>query len=219
MKKSFHIFTVSKFSNDRISFYFKKWSNKLSYCYNGTDEYFKTFENLPALKKENYILYVGNIKEHKGLKTLLEEYDILKQKSNLKLYLVGDKDSLKNKDDSINKYLNNDGIIFTGKLNDDALLNIERKAKFLIQPSLYEGFGLTPLEALYLKTKPIISNIEVFKEVFNDLNVEFFEAGNSSDLANKILDANPEVNPDYKYMNEKFNFKNICNELEKEFLK
>ena len=219
MKKSYHVYTVSKFSNDRISYYFKKYSHKLSYCYNGTDEYFKTFENVPALEKENYILYVGNIKEHKGLKTLLEAYKILKEKSDLNLYLIGDKDSLKNSDESIDKYLNLDGIKFTGRLNDEELLNIERKAKFLIQPSLYEGFGLPPLEALYLKTKPIISNIEVFKEVFNDLDVDFFEVGNPLDLANKILTSNPVVNPNYKYMNEKFNFKNICVELEKEFLK
>ncbi len=217
MKKSYHVYTVSKFSQDRISHYFKKYQNKLSYCYNGTDEYFKTFENIPALNKENYILYVGNIKEHKGLKTLLDAYEIIKEKCDLNLYLVGDKETIKNKDESLDKYLDMNGIKFTGRLNDDELLEIERKAKFLIQPSLYEGFGLPPLEALYLKTKPIISDIEVFQEIFGDLDVVFFKVKDSKDLADKILNSDPTVNPNYKYMNEKFNFKNICNELEKEF--
>ena len=110
-----------------------------------------------------------------------------------------------------------EGIKFTGKISDEELLNLERKAKFLIQPSLYEGFGLPPLEALYLKTKPIISDIDVFKEIYSDLDVDFFKVNDSDDLVMKIKNSNPVVNPDFEYMNKKFNILNFARIIEEEF--
>ncbi len=217
MKKSHHIFTVSNFSKNRIAHYFKKYENKISFAYTGVDDVFKKFENTEASTKENYIIYIGNIKENKGLKTLLEAFKELRKENNLYLYLVGDKDSLKNKDESLSEYFDMDGIKFTGKISDEDLLNLERKAKFLIQPSLYEGFGLPPLEALYLKTKPIISDIDVFKEVYSDLDVEFFKVKDSKDLALKIMNTDFHVNPNYEYMNEKFELKHFAQLIEKEF--
>ncbi len=217
MKKSSHVFTVSNFSKERINNYFPKYENKISYCYNGVDNIFKEYAKKEALPKENYILYVGNIKEHKGIKTLLEAYKLIKDKTNLDLYIVGDKDSLKNKDESLNEFFNLDGVKFTGKISDEELLLIERKAKFLIQPSLYEGFGLPPLEAIYLKTKPIISDIEVLKEVYSDLDVEFFKVKDSKDLADKIMTTDYNINPNFDYINKKFDIKNFAKEIEKEF--
>ena len=218
MKKSSHVFTVSNFSKERISYYFKKYETKLSYAYTGVDAVFKKYEKEEALEKENYIIYIGNIKENKGLKTLLEAFKKLRNdNSDLFLYLIGDKDSLKNKDDSLTPYFDLEGIKFTGKISDEELLNLERKAKFLIQPSLYEGFGLPPLEALYLKTKPIISDIDVFKEIYSDLDVDFFKVNDSDDLVMKIKNSNPVVNPDFEYMNKKFNVLNFARIIEEEF--
>ena len=217
MKKSFHIFTVSEFSKKRIIHYFPKCENKISYCYTGVDKVFKKYEELEPAKKENYLLYVGNIKENKGLKTLLEAYMLVKEKEDLDLYIVGDKDSLKNKDKNLDPYFNLDGVKFTGKISDEELQEKIRKAKFLIQPSLYEGFGLPPLEAMYLKTKSIISDIDVFKEVYGDLDVVFFKVKDFNDLAEKILTSNPNINVDYNYLNNKFRLENFKDAIEKEF--
>ena len=82
--------------------------------------------------------------------------------------------------------LQSDDVIFTGRLSDDQLLREIASAKFLVQPSLYEGFGLPPLEALYLGTQPIISDIPVFKEVYGDLPVLFFKTEDAKDLSDKL---------------------------------
>ena len=52
-----------------------------------------------------------------------------------------------------------EGVTFPGRLSDDALLKEIASAVFLVQPSFYEGFGLPPLEALWLGTRPIVSDI------------------------------------------------------------
>ena len=101
--------------------------------------------------------------------------------------------------------MDNPNIKFTGRISDEELFNYLSKAKFLIQPSLYEGFGLPPLEALYLETKPIISDIDVFKEIYSNLDVEFFKAGDRDSLlekiksTNSIVDTNKNTSENYSY--------------------
>lgn len=85
--------------------------------------------------------------------------------------------------------LHADDVIFTGKLDDDKLLYEIASAAFLVQPSLYEGFGLPPLEALYLGTQPIISDIPVFREIYSELPVIFFNMGDKNDLRDKFLNS------------------------------
>jgi glycosyltransferase involved in cell wall biosynthesis len=57
----------------------------------------------------------------------------------------------------------------------------------LVQPSLYEGFCLPPLEAMVLGTKALISDIPVLKEIYGGFPVTFFKAGSIEDLKEKML--------------------------------
>lgn len=189
LKKSEEVFTVSKFSAKRISAFFGKYADKLTVAYNGvptaTNEYADT-HSLPA-EKGNYIVYCGNIKKHKGLRTLLRAYADIREDENAPLlYIVGSAENHRTSDEEIMKYFDSPGVRFTGRLDDEALYDVISHAKFLVQPSLYEGFGMPPLEALRLRTKPIITDIEVFKEIYGDTDVCFFECGNSDRLAEKL---------------------------------
>ena len=103
-------------------------------------------------------------------------------------------------------------VVFTGRLSDEALYDEVAKSEFLVQPSFYEGFGIPPLEALCLGTKPVVSDIEVFREVYDGFDVQFFKAGDANDLARKILTTDPvpktareeiEKRYDYSVMTEK----------------
>ena len=184
-KKSKKIFCVSKFTLDRCKYYFPKYESKFILNYIGLSkniiEYAKAHNE--EVKKENNIIYVGNVKPHKGINILLDAFAKLND-DNLTLKIIGQKEKflvgIKYDED---KYKN---VVFTGRLSDEELLNEIAKAKYLVQPSLYEGFGIPPLEAMYLGTTPIISDIPVFKEIYKDFPVTFFEAGNSLDLAEKI---------------------------------
>lgn len=180
------IFTVSEFSKDRIKNKLK--TNKdIIVTYNGISNKFS--ENYNNINKENIILFVGNIKKHKGLQILIPAYLSIINKIDYKLYIVGSKKNLRTKDNEINKLLINipkDMIFFTEKISSEELVNLYRRSKILVQPSLYEGFGIPPLEALYSKVNVILSDIDVFKEIYKDFPVSFFKSESIEDLAKKI---------------------------------
>lgn len=183
------IFTVSNFSKERIKHYFPKTKN-IIITYTGLAKNVLNANN-KEIEKDNSIVFVGNLKKNKNIITLLKAFEKARNVDNsLKLFIIGSNNH-KTKDEELNKYLNLPGVSFTGKISDDELFLIIRKAKYLVQPSLYEGFGLPPLEALYLKTVPIISNIQVFKEIYEKYPVIFFSS--IEDLANKLLEAPKDV--------------------------
>lgn len=195
LKKSEEVFTVSEFSRKRIAAFFGKSADKVTVAYNGvpsaTERYAESHV-LPAAK-ENYIVYCGNIKKHKGLHTLLRAFAKVREKDDaVSLYIVGSAENHRTSDAEIMRYFDTPGVRFTGRLDDESLYDVISRAKLLVQPSLYEGFGMPPLEALVLRTKPIISDIEVFREIYGDSDVCFFECENADELAEKICTASPE---------------------------
>lgn len=72
-------------------------------------------------------------------------------------------------------------------MSEAALISIIRNSEVLIQPSRYEGFGIPPLEAMYLGTPVIVSDIPVFKELYFGFPVKFFKDGDSDELCSIML--------------------------------
>ena len=184
------IFTVSNFSKERIQFHFKK-TPEIVVAYNGINHELKNFK-----KSEQdpypfqYILFIGNIKKHKRLDVLLDAYHLACDNGfSQKLVIVGDYKNFKTADteilDRIDEHDKN--VVFTGRISNDQLYNTIANASLLVQPSIYEGFGIPPLEALYLGCNVLTSNIPVFREIYKNLPVTFFEANNVEDLAEKIV--------------------------------
>jgi glycosyltransferase involved in cell wall biosynthesis len=104
-----------------------------------------------------------------------------------RLYIAGSKENFRSKDSEILKQTENNGaVVWTGSIPDEALCGIIAEASLLVQPSLYEGFGLPPLEALYLGTNALISDIPVFREIYGDFPVTFFKTGDAEDLKRKM---------------------------------
>lgn len=191
-KKSDLIFTVSKFSEERIKYFLPK-TKKTKVIYNGLSQYIiNSLENYSfEEKKDNYILFVGNIKKHKGLKTLITAFTKAKQNGlNKKLFIVGNAENFRTKDTEIASLIESapkDSINFTGFLSDKELLSYLKNADLLVQPSLYEGFGIPPLEAMSLGTPALISDIPVFKEIYVSFPVTYFKTEDSDDLYIKLI--------------------------------
>lgn len=181
------ILTVSEFSKQRIQHHFKT-KKPISVVYNAVSEKIKSYGNVSTPTRD-YFLFVGNIKRHKGLSSLLKAYKEAKEKGlKEKLVLVGKADTFRTSDEEFTQLLQKTkDVEFTGYVSDDELYSLIYNAKALVQPSLYEGFGLPPIEAMYIGTKAIVSDIEVFKELFSDLPVTFFKCGDSEDLTKKLL--------------------------------
>lgn len=190
------VITVSEFSKSEILKYTKIPENKITVSYNGYDtEKFKLNGVSPSLgQSDKYLLYVGNIKPHKNLNLIVEAFRILKNETQLnpKLKIVGKKDGFIMGDDTvatnITKYNLDDNIQFTGKINDKELVEIYQHASFLIFPSKYEGFGLPPLEAMACGCPSIVSDISVFRELYQQ-SVLYTPLEDPRQLANNIQDA------------------------------
>ncbi len=207
INKSQAIFTVSEFSAQRIKEKLKLKNKPLIVTYNAVPGHF----DAPAkTEKDNSIIYVGNIKKHKGLSYLLKAFEICKSKGlKATLVIVGNADNFRSGDTEIAKRLSSAGqsdIIFTGRISDQQLQTYYQKAKLLVQPSLYEGFGMPPLEALSLGTNVVISDIPVFKEIYEGFPVTYFKTADSQDLSEKILQAFNLPSPEN--LPEKYSFKN-----------
>ena len=204
MKRAKSVSCVSEFTKSRCELYFGKYADKCFVSYNGISKELIAYKRKRDGKpeKENTIVYVGNVKRHKGIKTLLSAFSEID--SGLKLKIIGEKDGfITGLDLDESAYKN---VEFTGRLSEDELYLAIESAKFLIQPSVYEGFGLPPLEALYLGTKPIISDIEVFKEIYEDLPVAFFKVGDAEDLKDKILTESAVVENVRQKIDEKYDY-------------
>lgn len=191
INKSKKIFTVSNFSAERIKETLKLKDKEIIVTYNAVPQWFIEKKSKKVVKEKS-ILFVGNIKKHKGLHTLLKAFEIISQKEkDLKLVIVGNKDNFRTGDDEIPlliKQFDQSKIEFTGRISNSELKDYYQKSTLLVQPSLYEGFGMPPLEALYSGINAVISDIPVFKEIYKDLPVLFFECENAQSLAEKILE-------------------------------
>lgn len=215
MKKSKKIACVSNFTRSRCEHFYGELSKKCYTNYVGLSNTILN-ANVNGIEKNNVIVFVGNVKPHKGLRTLIESYKKL-QNTDYKLKIIGEKDNFAVKLDT--EDINVDGVEFTGKLSNFELVKEIASAKLLVQPSIYEGFGAPPLEALYLGTKPIISDIEVFNEIYSDFDVDFFKCNDTSDLTRKIQSANTLVSDQKQKILEKYNYSKFTKILlEKLFL-
>lgn len=158
LKMSRVAFTVSKSSKKDIVRFFPWAEKKIEVVYNGVDERFfeKANEELcHKFKKElgDYVLFVGNIKPHKNIEVLLRA---MKRLKGIKLVIAG---GVPNKKIlyKIKKEGVEEKVVFVGFLTFDELSALYESSQAFVFPSLYEGFGLPPLEAM-AKGVPVISS-------------------------------------------------------------
>ncbi|MDD4476683.1 MAG: glycosyltransferase family 1 protein [Patescibacteria group bacterium] len=133
-----------------------------------------------------YVLYIGVAYPHKNLERLLEAWNIFTRKygDDYQLALAGKKNYFYNRllNGDLIKQSNN--IVFIDFVPDENLFFLLKNASLYIFPSLYEGFGLPPLEAMLSNTPVISSNASCLPEILGDAAYYF----NPSD-ANEIAEA------------------------------
>ncbi len=206
INKSREIFTVSEFSKSRIQARLK-CKKPIAVVYNGAPLFDgqEAAGGLEKARKTDTIIFVGNIKAHKGIKTLIPAFVKARQilqgqgaASLPRLLIVGSKENFRTSDTALDSLLESSeksGVEFTGFVPDQKLKTLIEEARLLVQPSLYEGFGIPPLQALYAGTRALISDIPVFKEIYSRLPVTFFKAGDADDLTQKIAAAYSDKSP------------------------
>jgi len=138
--------------------------------------------------KNPYLLFVGNVKPHKNLRNLIDAFIKIKEKIPHDLFIVGKKEGFITPDskllDKAKKHL--DRIKFTGMVSNDLLKQIVGEADVFVFPSIYEGFGLPPLEAMAAGTPVVASNAASIPEVCGD-GALYFNPNDINDISSKIL--------------------------------
>ena len=176
-RKANRILTVSEASKRDILRFFDVAPEKVSVIYNAIDERFLAPPNTAHMElvRQRYqldhpfVLYVGNIKPHKNIQRLIDAFGRTRARGcqeDLKLVIIGDEISkypaLRQ---SVHKYKLDKHVRFLGFQPMETLAAFYRLARVFVFPSLYEGFGLPPLEAMACGTPVVTSNVSSLPEV------------------------------------------------------
>lgn len=170
--------------------FFRVPKDKIFVCYVSYPNYYNCLIDKGRAKdilrkygiKKNFILYVGMIEPRKNIISILKAFIELDKDLELDLIIVGKrgwhfKEIEQYMNGAINLRLENK-IIFTGYVPEQKLKYFYRLALMFIYPSLYEGFGLPPLQAMACGTPVITSNVSSLPEVVGDAAIKI----NPSDL-------------------------------------
>jgi len=178
-RHSARILTVSEASKRDILRFFGVPPDKISVVYNAIDERFwvePSAETVANVRERfqldhGFVLYAGTIKPHKNLVRLIEAFAALRRDAfeDLKLLIIGDEISkLPALRRAVHSHKLHKHVRFLGFVPDDTLAVLYRLAGVFVFPSLYEGFGLPPLEAMASGTPVVTSNISSLPEVVGD---------------------------------------------------
>jgi glycosyltransferase involved in cell wall biosynthesis len=177
--RSARVLTVSEASKRDIVRFFPIPSDKVDVIYNAIDDRFSEPPDAAQLDQvreryqlhDRFLLYSGNVKPHKNLERLIDAFARLQSAggSDIKLLITGSEISryatLRR---AVHRYNLHKHVRFLGFLTADTLAALYHLADAFVFPSLYEGFGLPPLEAMATGTPVLTSNVSSLPEVVGD---------------------------------------------------
>lgn len=175
------IFVVSKFTYKRVIKYFPEVENKLQIILPGNDHL--TFNKIKNNIGKKNLISVINEKSYKRLDFLIDIYSELKKiDSEYSLTIIG-------VHKKFSKKYNNCGVLFLYNITNEELSEQFINSSIVIAPSLYEGYGLPTLEAMYYNKKILATDIEVNREVSENYpNIYFFKSVNINQCALQIIE-------------------------------
>ena len=186
-KHADHIIAISRQTKDDIIQFYKIPEEKISICYQSCNPMFeqKVTEKEKQKVQERYrlpkrfFLYVGSIIERKNLLNICKAYSLLKEKMDIPLVVIGEGNGYKSE---VKKYISDSGLVdsilflsenpvaktsptFQSAVDFPAIYQL---ATGMIYPSVFEGFGIPVVEALWSGTPVITSNLSCLPETGGD---------------------------------------------------
>ena len=193
LKNAAHVFTVSENSERDIHDYFGISEDKISITYDAIDDDFCVkdkleidylYEKYGISREKKKLLYVGNLKPHKNLITLLKALKVL-NRDDVELLLVGKAFKSVDLEKQEEELGIREQVIHTGMVEKTELVDLYNIADIFVFPSLYEGFGIPPLEAMACGTPVIAANNSSIPEVCGDAAM-YFDGSDEQSLAKEI---------------------------------
>ena len=184
-KKAKHIITVSQFSKNQISKTYCINPDRISVIYSSWNHFrdiksdYSVFNDFIALEKPFYFS-LGSLSKRKNIKWIIE-YAV---KHPEYMFAISGENLPTAQELELNKTSKISNIILLGYLSDEKVKALMEKCTAFILPSYYEGFGLTPLEALSCGAPVIIANAASLPEIYGktahyidpfDINIDLEE--------------------------------------------
>lgn len=171
--------------------------SKIEVLHEGVGEQFgpkEDHEHVHELQKKynitkDFMLYTGVWRSHKNLVNLIRAFALLQEDEGFESQLVitGREDPYYPEVKRTVKELGLEhAVIFTGLAPEEELIALYQSAKLYVYPSLYEGFGLPPLEAMRCGTPVVASKNSCIPEICGENNALYFDPYDPEDIANAI---------------------------------
>ncbi|MBD8348305.1 glycosyltransferase family 4 protein [Dysgonomonas sp. HGC4] len=183
-KKAHAVITVSEFSKKEIEETLQIAAEKI-YIINCSIPSYHKVDNISiehSGEAESYIVSVSSMDPRKNFIRLVEAFNNIEDKS-IKLYIVGMQFKAFNTPDM--QKLISENVILTGYLDDESLQKMYKNALFSVYPSLYEGFGIPPLESMSYGCPVIVSDIPALREINEDAAL-YTDPLNVADMSSKM---------------------------------
>lgn len=196
INKASKIITVSNQVKEDILKHFKIPNNKIEVIYHGISSIFVKTLDLSIIDKyeipNKYILFVGNIEPKKNLGRLIKAFSLLKMQQGIKhkLVIAGKKGwKYKSVFQMVKELGLKNEIVFTDYIPEKDLPALYSMADIFVFPSLYEGFGIPPLEAMACEVPVLVSNKGALPEVTGSkcLQVDPYDVKHIADKMYKLI--------------------------------
>lgn len=175
------VVTVSDFSRRELAAFYGVDSERISIVHNAVSELFRPVATAPV---DRYILAVSSLSRQKNFHSLIRAFNLLADKS-VKLYVAGGFSKSFADAELLADIASNDRIVFKGRVDDSQLVELYANAACFVFPSLYEGFGIPPIEAQACGCPVVASRAASIPEVCGD-SVVYFDPSDIGDIADKI---------------------------------
>jgi len=171
-----HLITISDFSKRELIKWAKVDEKKVSVIHLAVDRY-RFAEDGERAAGLNYFLFVGTLLPHKNLDRLIRAWNRVGERfRKWKLIVVGKRTERAKPAQNVH---------ILGEVEEEHLARLYQGAYAFIAPSIYEGFGLPPLEAMAAGCPTIVSNAASFPEICGDASL-YCDPFDEEDMAQKI---------------------------------
>ena len=187
-RKSQKIIVPSNYVKEDVINFAHVNPEKIVVTYEAADKITESPSPISQLEGSQFIMYVGRPMPHKNLERLIKAFSIARQTSpELKLVLVGKKDILYEKLQQFAQAYGPENIIFTDFVSEGQLRWLYENCEAYIFPSLSEGFGLPPLEAMAHGAPVLSSNTTCLPEIYGEA-ADYFDPLDEKSIAKAIND-------------------------------
>ena len=216
------IIAISNFDKQEITSFYPQYAKKVKMIYNPiiSDSYHPKENNA-----KKYICAINCQYSHKNTITLIKAFEIIKEKIPYQLVLIG---NIPPRVQYLKEYVEQHGlervVHFTGFISDDKIDEILSQTALYVNPSLFEGFGMTAVEAMIKKIPALVSDIPVNREVTFGFAQYYDDLQNPEALAKAIMDCldDPPTEKALEQTSEKlrytFHYRKIAEEYHSFFL-